>query len=52
VQLGIALRNADLRALQAQINPHFLYNTLDLINCSAIEHEVPDITKMIRALTK
>ena len=52
VQLGIALRNADLRTLQSQINPHFLYNSLDLINCTAIEHQVPDITKMIKALTK
>ena len=26
------LRNAEFRALQAQINPHFLYNTLDMIN--------------------
>jgi len=52
VQLGIALRSADLRTLQSQINPHFLYNSLDLINCTAIEHQVPDITKMVRALTK
>lgn len=52
VQLGIALRSADLRTLQSQINPHFLYNSLDLINCTAIEHQVPDITKMIKALTK
>src|SRR5207245_734905 len=29
-------REAQLRALQAQINPHFLYNTLDTINWIAI----------------
>ncbi|MFD0716897.1 sensor histidine kinase [Paenibacillus sp. GCM10027626] len=52
VQLGIALRSADLRTLQAQINPHFLYNSLDLINCTAIEHKVPDIMIMVKALTK
>lgn len=51
-QLGAALRSADLRTLQAQINPHFLYNSLDLINCTAIEHRVPDISKMVKALTK
>ncbi|MCD9026196.1 cache domain-containing sensor histidine kinase [Cohnella silvisoli] len=52
IQLGIELRSADLRTLQAQINPHFLYNSLDLINCTAIEHKVPDITTMVKALTK
>ena len=32
-----ALRDAQLRALQARINPHFLYNALTLISCSAFE---------------
>jgi two-component system sensor histidine kinase YesM len=43
-------REAQLRALQAQINPHFLYNTLDTINWMAIRKKVPDISAMIDAL--
>ena len=33
----------EMRALQAQINPHFLYNTLSLINWKAIEADAEDI---------
>ena len=32
------LRHSEFRALQAQINPHFLYNTLDLINWGAMDY--------------
>ncbi len=51
-QLGKALKNADLKTLQAQINPHFLYNSLDVINCIGIEHQVPEISSMVQSLTK
>jgi two-component system, sensor histidine kinase YesM len=45
-------REAQLRALQAQINPHFLYNTLDTINWIAIGRGADDISQMIDGLAK
>lgn len=45
-------REAQLRALQAQVNPHFLYNTLDTINWIAIGHNAHDISHMIDGLAK
>lgn len=43
-------KNAEIHALEAQINPHFLYNTLDSINWMAIENEEYEISKMLRNL--
>lgn len=43
-------RKAEIKALEAQINPHFLYNTLDSINWLAIEHEQFEISKMLKYL--
>ncbi len=44
-------RNAELKVLQEQIKPHFLYNTLDTINWMAREHEAGDIVRVVDALT-
>ena len=41
----------EMKALQAQINPHFLYNTLSLINWKAIEADAVDISKITLALS-
>jgi Predicted signal transduction protein with a C-terminal ATPase domain len=47
---GRAVQAAEMRALQAQINPHFLYNTLDLINWEAYDHGAPEIAEIARNL--
>lgn len=44
-------KEAEIRALQAQINPHFVYNTLDAINWLAIEKDETEISDMITALS-
>lgn len=49
-RLGRSISNAEMRALQAQINPHFLYNTLDLINWGALDHGADDVAKIARSL--
>ncbi len=45
-------RKAEIDALQAQINPHFLYNTLDTIHWMAKDYQAVDIENMVSALTK
>ncbi len=44
-------RNAELRILQAQIKPHFLYNTLETILAIAEEHGEDEIVEIVCALT-
>ena len=43
-------KQAKLSLLQKQINPHFLYNTLEAIRSESITQHVPQIAKMTRAL--
>lgn len=43
-------KKAELKALEAQINPHFLYNVLDSINWIAIDNEEMEISRMLTSL--
>ena len=46
-----AKRRAELRILQAQINPHFLYNTLDMLHWMAYDHNDEDMLQLISTLS-
>ncbi|ULT58931.1 sensor histidine kinase [Neobacillus drentensis] len=47
----IATKEAQFKALQAQINPHFLYNTLQLVGGMAVAHNAERIYRVISALS-
>jgi two-component system, sensor histidine kinase YesM len=46
------LKKAEMRALQAQINPHFLYNTLDTIIWMAESKKYKQVIEIVSALSK
>lgn len=51
-KLGKSVKNAELKALQSQINPHFLYNTLDMINWMSYKKMNKEISVAVNTLAK
>ena len=50
--LGKEKSEAQLYALQAQISPHFLYNTLDMMNWMAVKGETDNIRSVLSAMSR
>ena len=46
------LRIAEFNSLQAQINPHFLYNTMDMINWLAVQGRTSEISNAVQNLSR
>lgn len=51
LKVQLAVKDSEIKALQAQINPHFLYNTLETINWKAKINGVEEISEMVGALS-
>jgi two-component system LytT family sensor kinase len=51
-KLDVQLSNARLQALQMQLHPHFLFNTLHSISGLALNNEIRDAVKMINRLSE
>lgn len=48
----LTIKDYEYRALQLQINPHFMYNTLDSIYWKAVNSQQDDIAKMIFSISR
>lgn len=49
-KMELAMKNAQIKAIEAQLNPHFLYNTLQMISTKALVANMPEISDMIDML--
>jgi two-component system sensor histidine kinase YesM len=51
-QMELRNRESELKMLQSQINPHFLYNTLDMIRWTARLEKAPETSRLIELLSR
>ncbi|TXK81471.1 sensor histidine kinase [Paenibacillus sp. N3.4] len=51
-ELALRQREIELKALQSQMNPHFLYNTLETIRGMALEYGVDDISSISSSMAR
>ncbi|WP_088105740.1 sensor histidine kinase [Halalkalibacter urbisdiaboli] len=51
-EMSLQQKEMELRVLQSQMNPHFLYNSLETIRGMALEKDMDDIASMSSALSK
>lgn len=51
-RLGEEMKSTELAALQSQINPHFLYNTLDQLYWLGIRNHVPEVSNLVMSLSR
>lgn len=49
-KLGYEIKDLEFQVLQSQINPHFLYNTLDMIYWLGIDNHAPDVAEAAKEL--
>lgn len=52
IQMDVLLKDAKFQALHSQINPHFLFNTLNTISRTAMNEKAPETRNLIIALSK
>ncbi|WP_077617247.1 sensor histidine kinase [Bacillus sinesaloumensis] len=51
-EIQVERNKAELQALQLQVNPHFLYNTLETIACYAVINDSDEITDIVKYLSQ
>ncbi|WP_248926518.1 cache domain-containing sensor histidine kinase [Paenibacillus hamazuiensis] len=49
-RIELERQTAEFQSLQLQINPHFMYNTLETVNCYAIVKDSHEISEIVEAL--
>ena len=49
---GQRLKENKLKLLQAQINPHFLYNTMDLVIWTAQNRDAKEVCELVKSLSR